>query len=70
MLSLIMSNSILFFGLLLALAATVGALLFGLFALFKGGEFNRTYGNQAMRWRIILQAIALVLFILTLTFGR
>jgi hypothetical protein len=56
--------------LLCALGATVGALGFGLFALFKGGEFNEKYGNRAMRWRILLQALTLILFTLMLIFGR
>ena len=56
--------------LLCALGATVGALGFGLVALFKGGEFNAKYGNRAMRWRILLQAITLILFTLMLIFGR
>ena len=65
-----MGNSFLFIGLMIALGATVGALGFGLFALFKGGEFNRLYGNRAMRWRVILQGIALLLLFLYLTLGR
>jgi hypothetical protein len=65
-----MGQSFIFISLLLALAATAGTLAFGLFALLKGGEFNRQYGNRAMQGRILLQAIALVLFILMLTFGR
>lgn len=65
-----MNHSIIFMALLLALGATLGTLMFGLFALFKGGEFNRKYGNQAMRWRILLQAITLALFTLMLILGR
>jgi hypothetical protein len=65
-----MKQPFFFYALMLALAATVGALLFGLFALFKGGEFNAKYGNRAMQWRIVLQAIAIVLFTMMLIFGR
>jgi hypothetical protein len=65
-----MSNSFLFYSVLLALGATVLALLFGLFSLFKGGEFNAKYGNKAMQWRILLQGIAIVLFTLMLIIGR
>jgi hypothetical protein len=65
-----MRNPFISIAILLALAATAGALVFGLFALFKGGEFNRTYGNRAMRWRIIIQVIALALFTLSLILGR
>lgn len=65
-----MGKTFLFFGLLAALGATVAALVFGLFSLFKGGEFNAKYGNKAMQWRILLQGIAIVLFTLILIFGR
>jgi hypothetical protein len=65
-----MGSSFLFTSLIIALAATVGALGFGLFALFKGGEFNRLYGNRAMRWRVILQGITLFFLFLYLTLGR
>lgn len=57
-------------GVLVALGATVGALIFGFFSLFKGGDFNAKYGNKAMQWRILLQAVAIVLFTLMLIVGR
>ncbi|MEI8295024.1 MAG: twin transmembrane helix small protein [Alphaproteobacteria bacterium] len=56
--------------LIIALLSVVAALAFGVFALFKGGDFNRRYGNKAMRWRIILQAVALLIFTLALMFSR
>jgi len=65
-----MMHSFYSYALIIALAATVGALGFGLFALLKGGEFNAKYGNRAMQWRIVLQAIAIILFTLMLIFGR
>lgn len=55
---------------IVALVAVVGALGFGLFGLFKGGEFNEKYGNAAMRWRVMLQGLALLLFFLILYFGK
>ncbi|WP_032113077.1 twin transmembrane helix small protein [Candidatus Paracaedibacter symbiosus] len=54
----------------IALAAVVGALGFGLISFFKGGEFDIKYSNEAMRWRVLLQAIALGIFFLILWFGR
>ena len=37
----------------------------------RGGEFNRRNSNKLMRWRIVLQSIALVLFaILMLALGK
>ena len=65
-----MSHSILLFMVLIALAATFGALVFGLFSLSKGGDFNRKYGNRAMHWRIGLQGLVIILFTLMLILGR
>lgn len=42
----------------LALAAVGAVLLFGLGNMIKGGSSNRS--QQLMRWRVILQAIAIV----------
>lgn len=33
----------------------------GIFALFRGGRFNRSYSNLLMRWRILLQFIVICL---------
>lgn len=52
------------------LAAVVGALGFGLISFFKGGEFSAKHSNEAMRWRVLLQAGALGIFFLILWFGR
>lgn len=56
--------------LVIALLTVAAALVFGIFSLFKGGEFNQRHGNQAMRWRVILQAIALLIFTVILLFSR
>ena len=52
--------------LLIAMLATLGALIVGLAGFFHGGEFNRKYGNRLMRARVALQALALVLLALVL----
>lgn len=49
-----------------ALLAVLASLAFGLVALFRGGEFNKKYGNAAMQWRVILQGLALVIFFILL----
>lgn len=41
--------------------ATFLVLCIGIFALFRGGRFNRSYSNLLMRWRILLQFIAIIL---------
>ena len=43
----------------IATAALV--LCVGIFALFRGGRFNRSYSNLLMRWRILLQFIVICL---------
>jgi hypothetical protein len=52
-----------------ALAATFGALVFGMICFFKGGDFNKKYGNAAMRARVLLQGFALFLFYLLIKSG-
>jgi len=54
----------------LALAAVVIVLLIGVVSMLKGGAFNDKYGNTLMRWRVILQAAAVVLMVLSMAFGN
>ena len=49
--------------------ATLGVLFAGLFGLVRGGG-NPTRSNQLMRWRVILQGAALLLFALLMTLLR
>lgn len=49
-----------------ALALTLIVLFAGLITMGRGGEVNRKYGNKLMRWRVILQGIALLLFVLAM----
>lgn len=53
----------------LAMLGTVGVLVAGMFGLVKGGGDPRR-SNQLMRWRVILQATALLLFALLMTLMR
>ena len=46
----------------LALFMTLAALFAGLFAMARGGEFNKRHGNKLMRYRVIAQAVALLIF--------
>jgi hypothetical protein len=48
----------------------VGALLLGVFSMAKGGEFNKKYGNTLMRARVVLQGLAIVLFIVFMLIYR
>ncbi len=45
----------------LALLAVLGALGGGLYAMARGGDYNKKNSNKFMRWRVILQAVALVI---------
>jgi len=42
-----------------ALTAVAVVLAFGIYALFRGGDFGRSYSNKLMRLRVLLQAIAI-----------
>lgn len=45
--------------------AVVGAVLaFGIYALFRGGEFGRSWSNKLMRLRVLTQAIAVAVLML------
>ena len=46
----------------IAMFAVLVSLTIGLVAMARGGEFNQKYGNKLMRWRVILQGVALALF--------
>jgi hypothetical protein len=46
---------------LIALVATLGM---GMYTLYRGGEFGRTWSNRLMRLRIGLQFTAVVLLVL------
>jgi hypothetical protein len=47
--------------LMIAMLATAGVLLVGLFGFFRGGPFNEKYGNKLMRARVGLQFVAVVI---------
>ncbi len=47
----------------LSLAAVLTALGVGLFALFKGGDFGRSYSNKLMRLRVLLQFVAILVLV-------
>lgn len=56
--------------LFMAMAATVGALLWGLLAMARGGEFNARWSNKMMRYRVLFQAIAIAVFALLLALSK
>ena len=63
-------NTMFFTFLILAMAATVGALVWGLIAMARGGDFNAKWSNKMMRFRILFQAIAVAIFVALLLFAK
>ncbi len=56
------------FFLTLVMAGVLGVLVLGIIGVARGGDPRRS--NQLMRWRVILQAAALLLLALLLSLGR
>lgn len=52
------------------LAAVVITLGFGIYSLYRGGDFGRSYSNKLMRLRVVLQAVAIVLLVAALWWRR
>ena len=46
-----------------ALLAVGSVLALGIYALFRGGDFGRSYSNKLMRLRVLAQAIAILVLI-------
>lgn len=47
----------------ICLAAVFITLCFGIYALFRGGEFGRSYSNKLMRLRVALQFVAVLVLV-------
>jgi uncharacterized membrane protein len=47
----------------LALAAVAVTLAFGIYSLFRGGDFGRTWSNKLMRLRVVLQFCAILVLV-------
>ena len=54
----------------IALGAVLITLLFGIYSLFKGGDFARSYSNKLMRLRVVLQFAAIMLVALAAWLAR
>ena len=56
--------------LLVAIAVGIVALVLvvGLYSLFRGGDFARSYSNKIMRLRIVAQFVAIVIIMAVLYF--
>lgn len=54
----------------LALLSVAVILFWGVISMGRGGDYNRTNSNRIMRYRIIFQAVALLIFIILLWLRR
>lgn len=46
-----------------ALVVVSSVLALGIYALFRGGEFGRSYSNKLMRLRVLTQAVTIVILV-------
>jgi hypothetical protein len=46
-----------------SLFAVAAVLAVGIYALFRGGDFGRSYSNKLMRLRVVAQAIAIMVLV-------
>lgn len=46
-----------------ALFAVLATLCVGIYALFRGGDFGRSYSNRLMRLRVVLQLVAVLVLV-------
>ncbi len=54
----------------IALAGTLAVLFAGVFAMARGGEFNRKWGNKLMRARVVTQGLAILLLLALFLLNR
>ena len=47
----------------LALAAVAGVLAVGIYSLFRGGDFGRSWSNKLMRLRVLMQFLAILVLV-------
>jgi hypothetical protein len=47
----------------IALGAVFLILCFGIYTLFRGGDFARSWSNKAMRFRVVAQFVAILILI-------
>jgi hypothetical protein len=54
---------------ILALAAVAFILLAGLFVMSLGGQIDKKWSNRLMRYRVLAQAVAILIVLLVLYFS-
>ena len=56
--------------LFLSIILVVVILAWGLITMARGGEYNKSHSNILMRYRIIFQALAILIFMCLLLYKR
>jgi hypothetical protein len=46
-----------------ALLSVAAVLAVGIYSLFRGGDFGRSYSNRLMRLRVVMQALAIAILV-------
>jgi Hypoxia induced protein conserved region len=46
-----------------ALVVVFAVLCFGIYAMFRGGDFGRSWSNKAMRLRVVAQFVAVLILV-------
>jgi hypothetical protein len=54
----------------LAMLATLGVLFMGVFNMARRGEGGPARSNKLMQWRVILQGVALLLFVIFMLLAK
>ncbi len=54
----------------IALLVVFGVLCFGIYAMFRGGDFGRSWSNKAMRLRVVAQFGAVLILVAALWFKQ
>lgn len=49
-----------------ALVVVFLTLCFGIYTLFRGGDFGRSWSNRAMRFRVVAQFVAIIILMAAL----
>lgn len=55
---------------MIACLAVLVVLLLGINAFRRGGEYNRNNANKLMRWRLGLQAVAVIIIVVAIYIRR
>jgi hypothetical protein len=54
----------------IALALVSATLALGIYSLFRGGDFARSWSNKLMRLRVLLQFCAILVLVAAMLWGR